>query len=131
MKFFFDNNISPDLVRGLRELRRNYSETIVHLRERYGDDPVEDVRFLSELADEGGWSVISGDRFKKNPAERQAVRDPNLNVFVLAKGFNKLPSWERTKFIVNKWEDIAQLSGLTAGGVFEVRKRGRILPYQV
>jgi len=130
VKFFFDNNLSPDLARGLQELRQSFGETIVHLRDKYDDASVADATWLSDLADDGGWSVISGDRFKKNTAERNAVRSPKLNVFIMAKGFVKKRSWDRTKIMVAQWEDIAKTASATQGGVYEVRTRGKIIPYQ-
>lgn len=129
MNFFFDNNLSPDLAHGLQHLRQSFGESIIHLRDRYPDN-VADAEWLNELASEGGWSVISGDRFKKNPAERNAVRNPRLNVFIMAKGFVKKRSWERTKIMIAQWEDISATASATQGGVYEVRTRGKIMPYQ-
>ena len=128
MKFLFDNNMSPDLAKGLRQFRRIYPEEIIHLKEKFAED-VKDPEYLGTLISEGGWSVISADRFKKSTAERQAIMDPNINVFVLSKGFAKLPYWPKTKAMVRQWEDISQLAKLTRGGLWEVRAQGKITPY--
>lgn len=128
MKFLFDNNLSPDFARGLRELRSPFEENIVHLKDRFPDNVTDEV-WLNELINEGDWSVISADRFKKNAAERQAIRHPKITVFVLAKGFGKLKYWPKTKALISQWEDIANLARITRGGLFEVRARGKITPY--
>lgn len=64
MKFLFDNNLSIHLAHGLRELRKNFDEEIIHLRDRFPEN-ITDTEYLSDLIQEGGWSVISADRFKK------------------------------------------------------------------
>ena len=128
MKFLFDNSLSPDLAKGLRELRRPYSEEIIHLKEKFAED-VKDPEYLGALISEGGWSVVSADRFKKSTAERKAIMNPNIHVFVLSKGFGKLPYWSKTKAMVRQWGDISKLADLTRGGLWEVRAQGKITPY--
>ena len=128
MKFLFDNNLSPDMAKGLRELRQTYGEEIVHLKERFRED-VKDAEWLGALINEGGWAVISADRFKKSSAERQAIMNPKVTVFVLAKGFGKMRYWPKTKAMVNQWEDISRIATITEGGLYEVRARGKITPY--
>lgn len=128
MRFLFDNNLSPDLARGLRELRKPYQEEIIHLKERFPEN-IKDSDWLGELIDEGGWSVVSADRFKKSTAERKAIMHPKITVFVLSKGFGKLPHWPKAKAMVRQWEDITKLSSLTQGTLWEVRAQGKIIPY--
>lgn len=130
MKFLFDNNLSTDLAHGLARLRRNFDEEIVHLKDKFPES-VTDAAYLETLINEGGWSVISADRFKKNLAERQAIQDPKINVFIMSKGFVKMKAWPRTKVMIAQWEAITTLAALTAGGLFEVRAKGKIVPYQV
>lgn len=129
MKFLFDNNLSSDLAHGIAKLRRNFNEEIIHLRDKFPED-ITDEDYLNTLIDEGGWSVISADRFKKSLAERKAIQNPRINVFVMAKSFIKMRAWPRTKVLVNRWEDITTLAGVTSGGLWEVRVKGKITPYQ-
>lgn len=129
MRFLFDNNLSIDLAHGLRELRRSFDEEIIHLKDRYPEN-ISDIEYLQDLIGEGGWSVISADRFKKNAAERQAIRHPRIKVFLINPSFHKLPSWRKTKTLINQWEDISKIASATSGGVFTVRIQGKISPYQ-
>ncbi|MEM9569815.1 MAG: hypothetical protein AAF996_00010 [Pseudomonadota bacterium] len=128
MKFLFDNNLSPDMARGLRELRQPFNEEIVHLKERFPEN-VRDEEWLSALIDEGDWTVISADRFKKNAAERQAIMNPRITVFVLSKGIGKMKYWDKTKAMVRQWENVSLVAMTTQGGLYEVRANGRIIPY--
>ena len=131
MKFFFDNNLSPDIARGMAELRHSFDEEIVHLKDKFDDESIEDAEWLADLIEEGGWSVVSADRFKKSSAERRAIRHPRLNVFILSKSFVKLKRWEKTKVIVRQWENISKMASASIGGVHEVRNSGKITTYQL
>lgn len=130
MKFFFDNNLSPDLARGLNELRRGFGEEIVHLKDKFDDEAIADSEWLQVLIDEGDWSVVSADRFKKSTAERRAIQHPKLNVFLFQKSFVRLKRWRKTKVIISQWESISNIASASEGGVYEVRIRGKISPYQ-
>lgn len=127
MKFFFDNNLSPDLARGLARLRGPYGEEIVHLRDRYDDGSTADTTWLADLTEEGGWIVISADRFKKNSAERQAIGNPGITVFMFTSSFSKQNRWNKTLLIINRWNEIVEESkGRGKGKCFKVRLRGKI-----
>ena len=127
MKFFFDNNLSPDLARGMAKLRRNFGEEVVHLRDRFDDPSVADEVWLTNLIDEGGWVVLSIDRFKKNAAERQAIANPEITVFMFSASFAKQQSWKKTTILVNRWEEIVAASqGRGRGKCYTVRLRGKI-----
>lgn len=127
MKFFFDNNLSPDLARGLAKLRNAFGEEIVHLRDKYDDAATPDSQWLSDLIEEGGWIVISADRFKKNSAERLAVTNPAITVFMFTSSISKKRRWEKTLIIVKRWEEIVAASkGNGKGKCFRVRLQGKI-----
>jgi len=128
VKFFFDNNLPPDLARGLNLLRSSFGEEIVHLKDKFKNASIADEQWLRTLTEEGNWSVISSDRFRKSPGERQAIRHPKLNVFLFAKSLHKKKLWEKTKIVVGQWENISNIAGASAGGVYEVRLKGKITP---
>lgn len=127
MKFFFDNNLSPDLARGLATLRSPYGEEIVHLRDRYDDGATPDTSWLSDLTADGGWIVLSTDRFKKNSAERQAILNPGITVVMFTSSFARQPRWKKTMIMINRWEEIVEATkGRGRGCCFKIRLRGKI-----
>ena len=98
MKFLVDNNLPPSLARALNELSSAseiHVEKVIPLRERFPSNTA-DVVWLTELAAEGGWNIVSGDNFRKSTAERELMRRAGFNVFctseilvqpaILAKG---------------------------------------------
>jgi len=63
------------------------------------------------LADEGGWIVVSIDRFKKSTAEREMLRRQGLTVFVLDPQWTK-PYWTQAAQLVQWWPKIIEVAKL-------------------
>lgn len=115
------------MARGIATLRRPFDEEVVHLRDRYEDGATADTTWLSDLTDEGGWIVISADRFKKNSAERQAILNPGITVFMFTSSFAKQARWNKTLIMVNRWTEIVEAAkGRGRGKCFRVRLHGKI-----
>jgi len=97
LKVFLDNNLSPYLARALNELLEPEGDQVVHLADRFRAD-TEDRTWITALAEEGGWVVISADRrIYRNKLEREAWRRSRLIVFFLA------PQWQRAGNIETAW----------------------------
>ncbi|HEX8404609.1 MAG TPA: hypothetical protein VF670_08325 [Duganella sp.] len=66
MKFFFDNNISPHLAHGIRELSAVTPkvEAVLHLTDRFARD-APDLKWIGDLCADGPWYIVSIDRFNK------------------------------------------------------------------
>ena len=99
MRFFFDNNLSPKLAKSLHLLVEP-DHQIVHLKDRFVAN-TPDETWMTELAKERGWIIVSGDlRIKKNPHEVQAWRSAGHTTFFLKSGWINLPLWTQTwKFV--------------------------------
>lgn len=120
MKFIFDNNLPPNLARGVAELSK-YDEMVqrvVHLREMFPPN-TPDVVWLSTLLAEGGWIVISIDRFKKSSAEREMLRRQGLTVFVLDPQWSK-SYWIQSAQLVQWWPKILDVAKLTSKSAMRV-----------
>ena len=80
-----DNNLLPKLAHALRELC-SYDQSIeVYALSDKFKPSTKDIDWITELARDGGWVVISQDRFNKGNAEKEALRRSGLTVFFLAK----------------------------------------------
>lgn len=102
---------------------------IVCLRDRF-EEGTEDEIWLSLLAEEGDWIIISGDRrILSNRQERQIWVRSGLTTFFLksawTRGGTKLldMSW----CLIKRWPEIVELARASRpGSCFLVPLRGRI-----
>lgn len=118
MKFFFDNNLSPHLAAGIRELSRGgsvRSSQVIHLKDRFNQNAA-DHHWINELAEEGGWCIISQDSFRKNDLEREALCSSGLVVFVLARQWGEHKYWDKAQNLVRWWPAIEDYPTRVTGG---------------
>ncbi len=89
MKFLFDNNLPPSLARGIGELSKfdPAVQQVIPLRDKFRANEPDPV-WLEKLIEEGGWIVVSIDRFKKSTAEREMLR---------RQGLRRVVTFERLK----------------------------------
>jgi hypothetical protein len=114
LKFLFDNNLPPSLARGVAELSRfdPAIEPVMPLRDKFPQD-APDTEWLGQLLEEGGWIVVSIDRFKKSTAEREMLRRQGVTVFVLDPQWSK-PYWTQAAQLVLWWPKIIDVAKLTS-----------------
>ena len=79
MKFFFDNNLSPRLVEGLRA----FGEEVEHLTEKFKGD-AEDVSWLDYVGTHGLVLISRDEQLRWHPAEIQAIRNYRVGAFFLS-----------------------------------------------
>ncbi len=78
MRFFFDNNLSPHLAKGMRE----FGQDAAHLTEHFAPAEKDEV-WLRHLG-ANGWILVTRDeRIRWNPAEIRALRDEGVGAFFL------------------------------------------------
>ncbi len=126
MKFLIDNNLPPNIARALNCLSHKQGigvTEVVALRDRY-PQATPDVEWLTELAAEGGWCVISGDAFKKSPAEKELIRRAGFVVFVLQKQWSTHAYWEKSAQLVSWWPRITEQANL-------VTKTALVVPWRL
>ncbi len=122
MKFFFDNNLSPHLAHGIRELSATKPEIkdVVHLTDRFNRN-VPDLTWIGDLKQDGPWCIISIDRFKKqHGAERAAILRAGHIVFVLDGQWSKQGFWQQAERLVKWWPQIVLLAAQVRGGAYRV-----------
>lgn len=115
MNFLIDNNLPPAIARALHELCKADGHSVVPLRDKF-DQNASDIHWITQLTIEGGWSVVSQDKFTKGDAERKAFRECGLPVFCLAKQWGHATYWSKAENLVRWWPAIIQQAGLISGG---------------
>ncbi|WP_072341087.1 MULTISPECIES: hypothetical protein [unclassified Pseudomonas] len=115
MNFLIDNNLPPAIARALHELCKGEGHTVIPLRDKFSPN-TSDIHWIMQLGSEGGWAVVSQDKFSKGNAERQAFRDCGLPVFCLARQWGQASYWSKAENLVRWWPAITQQAGLIAGG---------------
>lgn len=91
-------------------------QQVTPLRDKFAPNAA-DADWLPVLAEEGGWIVISIDRFRKSDAERELLRRRGLTVFVLDRQWSSKPYWvQAAQFVLwcPKVLDVARLTSKTA-----------------
>ena len=105
MTFFFDNNLSPAVVRGLR----GFGEDVRHLTELFTPN-TPDVEWLKRIGNENWILVTRDERVRRNPAELNAFKRYNVRAFFLG-GKNRtrcdmiqqiVRNWPRMKEFANR-----------------------------
>ncbi|MDX9987377.1 MULTISPECIES: hypothetical protein [Thiothrix] len=100
MKLFLDNNLPPSLATALNAIIAPLQHQAVHLSEKFPRN-IPDLEWISALGREGGWVILSNDRFREYAAERKALADSGLVVFWLSgKQWGKLKILEKNLSIL-------------------------------
>jgi hypothetical protein len=122
LKFFFDNNLSPHMARGIAAMSTIISDVaeVRHLSDMFPRN-TPDVEWIKTLDDTGPWCILSIDRFKKaHDAEREALRRSGHTVFVLDSQWAKQSYWLQCERLVRWWPQIIEQSRLVSAGAFRV-----------
>jgi hypothetical protein len=94
VNLFLDNCLAVKHARALNALLQP-EHSLTHLRDRFAPD-TPDADWLSALAREGGWTLLSGDyRISRSVHEREAWHESGITAFFLAKGWQNLPLMEQ------------------------------------
>lgn len=115
MNFLIDNNLPPAIARALNELTKTEGHSVIALKDRFAAN-TPDIEWITELSSEGGWAVVSQDKFTKGDAERKAFRESGLPIFCLAKQWGQSTYWEKAENLVRWWPAIMQQAAMVRGG---------------
>ena len=120
MRFFLDNCLSPRHAHALHALTPDHE--VRHLSDVFEKRNTPDEEWLSRLAQDGDWVVVSGDmRIFKSPQLRQVWIDSKQTAFFLAKGWMNQRFWDQAWWLVRWWPQIlGQAQLVEPGSGFEV-----------
>jgi hypothetical protein len=122
MRFFVDNCLAPRMARAFNELAKPRNE-FVHIQDHPNlKHNCSDVEWISQLADEGNWIILTKDKnILKKPVERAAFQAAKLTGFFLDKTWSNLDFWSqlsRLSLIMPKIIELAQIN--PPGSCFKV-----------
>lgn len=112
MKFFFDNNLPPQLAKALNELVSPEGHQVSHLRDKYQAD-TSDIDWLTALAREsdGPWIIVSGDmRISRLKAERKAWLDSGHIIFFLSKGWTNIEPYTQLSKLIKMFPEVVRMA---------------------
>jgi len=124
LKFLLDNNLPPALARALNQLTtsQDTTHTVEALKNKFPANTPDEI-WIKQLADEGGWVIISHDKFRK-AAEPEVLRRAGLIVFLLGKSWGNIRFWDKAYHLVRWWPAIMDQSERVSGGAaYEVPLR--------
>jgi hypothetical protein len=116
LKFLVDNNLPPSIARALHVLSSHADLPrieVVALRDKFPAN-TKDPDWVSQLADEGGWSILSGDHFRKTVAERELIRRIGFNVFVLQSSWDSHTYWDKSAQLILWWPRIVDYASISS-----------------
>lgn len=122
MKLLVDNNIAPAIAEAVNVLVKSDGHEVISLRTKFGRGDVADTEWIVSLAEEGGWSVLSGDiRITKRKAEKEAWRASKLKGFFLAPGWADYNNIERSWRLLRWWPKLVEAEQLVGpGAIFQL-----------
>lgn len=126
MRFFLDNNLAPKLAKSLDALVEP-DHQVVHLKDRFAAN-TSDETWMSALASEPDWIIISGDiRISRNPHKVEAWRAAGHTIFFLKPGWTNYSFWVQAyKFVKCFPGIIAVAAKAKRGEFFFVSANGKI-----
>ncbi|MBL8706190.1 MAG: DUF5615 family PIN-like protein [Rhodospirillales bacterium] len=118
MKFLLDHCFAPRVAQAIAALR---GEAVVHQHDKFARD-AGDESILQALAEEGGWTILSGDlNLARLRHQRRALRGYKVTVFSLAPAWLDLPLWEQAAKLVRRWPEIErEAAAVEAGTMVEI-----------
>ncbi len=106
MKFFVDNNLSVEVVRGMR----GFGERLVHLTEEF-DPSTDDSDWLEVIGTRGWFLVTRDERVRFRPAEISAIKEHNVGAFFI--GGKNRSRCELIQQIVRNWPRMKEIANST------------------
>jgi predicted nuclease of predicted toxin-antitoxin system len=120
--YFFDNNVSPRLVRILREL----GVSAIHVTESFPAD-ASDAAILTELRTKD-WILVTCDlRIRTRPPEIRALRAAGVKAVFFKSFFLRLGLWDQGVWLLRNWSKIhAAAQAASPGTCCMVKQRGGV-----
>lgn len=106
MRFFIDNNLSPQLAKGMS----GFGEDVEHLQDKFKPN-AQDEEWLPYVGANNLYLVTRDNRIRRNPAEKAALTKNNVGAFFL--GGKNRSRCELIQQLVRNWPQVKELSRKT------------------
>ena len=106
MRFFIDENLSPQLAKGMS----GFGEDAIHLTEVFSQG-TEDVDWLRYVGQNGLFLVTRDERVRWNPAELQALKIHDVGAFFL--GGKNRSRCDLIQQLVRNWPRMKEIGSRT------------------
>ena len=126
MKVMVDNDLPPRLARALNLIFEEDGDEIIALREKFKRSDLKDAEWITELAKEGRWAILSADRrIAKQRPSRELFIGAGLVGFFFPPSLQKEPLYKQASRIIALWPAIRDQMRLNANGCFEIPASGQ------
>ena len=106
MRFFVDNNLSPQLANGMKA----FGEDVIHITEIFPHH-TDDTEYLPRVGSEGWFLVTRDNRIRYRPAERTALKENRVGAFFMGgKNRNRCQLIQQ---LVRNWPRMKELASNT------------------
>lgn len=120
MKLLVDNMFPPRLGRGLGAFFAG-DHHIQHIKDKFGTGSLTDEEWIKRLGQEGGWSVLSGDRrIVSNRVSRDLFLSNNLVGFFPKSAVMNLPYTRQISRLLYLWPAIEDFAASTGRGCYAI-----------
>ena len=122
MKFFFDNNMSPNLAKAMNLLEEGEGSA-EHLRDRFPGDEKDEI-WLQHVGNNDLILITRDQKIRKHPAELSAYKRFKVGAFILTG--KVMTKWQGIRQLILAWEEIKRLSSATHKPyAFQIPLRGK------
>jgi hypothetical protein len=120
MRFFFDENFSPRIVRAMGCLADADGDTTTPLRDRFGPS-TSDEEYVSALCSEGDWIVATIDQhLVRKPHLLRAWQSAGLVVLYFLPGWSTAKFWEKAWRLAKRWPELREEAARARAGTLIV-----------
>ncbi len=126
MRFFFDENFSPKLVRGLSSIASHEQDEAVPLRDKFPNG-ISDEEYVEALSSEGNWVIATMDGHIANkPHIVNAWKAAGLIALMFRNSWSRLEFWTLAWRLLKAWPDLRAMTyDARPGSIVRVPITGR------
>lgn len=115
MKFYFDENISPHLAKGLHILEQpnNHGIEVYSIKEAFGQG-IEDEKWIPLIGKENGIVISQDYNIQKKANQRDLYKKHGVGIFFIKPpSKNGYKYWEMVEYTISRWKEFKKIASST------------------